>query len=67
MNFNMYNFKRKKIYFYHLSKQRIIDELFGFYLDLAKVTRVYSDEDFSYYNIYGNKLIEKKLKIINII
>ena len=57
----------KKFYFYHLSKRKTVEELFNFNLDLPKVDRVYSDENFSYHNIYGDKVIQKKPVIINII
>ena len=57
----------EKFYFYHLSKQKTLYELFNFNLNLPKVDRVYSDENFAYHNIYGNKAIQKKSKITNII
>ena len=44
-----------------------MEELFNFNLDLPKVNRVYSDENFSYSNIYGDKVIQKKSGITNII
>jgi len=57
----------KKFYFYHLSKRKTVEELFNFNLDLPKVDRVYSDENFSYHNIYGDKVIQEKSGITNII
>ena len=56
-----------KFYFYHLSKRKTADELFDFSLDLPKVNRVYSDENFAYQNVYGDKAIQKKSKITNVI
>jgi len=57
----------KKFYFYHLSKRKTVEELFNFNLDLPKVDRVYSDKNFSYHNIYGDKVIQEKSVITNII
>ena len=60
-------FTGRKYYFYHLSKKKTNKELFNFNLDLPKVEKVYSDENFSYRNIYGDKAIQKKSAITNII
>jgi IS1 family transposase len=57
----------KKFYFYHLSKRKTLEELFNFNLDLPQVNRVYSDENFSYHNIYGNKVIQEKSGITNVV
>jgi len=57
----------KKFYFYHLSKRKTVEELFNFNLDLPKVNRVYSDKNFSYHNIYGDKVIQEKSGITNVI
>jgi IS1 family transposase len=57
----------KKFYFYHLSQRKTVEELFNFNLDLPKVNRVYSDKNFSYHNIYGDKVIQEKSAITNII
>jgi len=59
--------KGERFYFYHLSKRKTVDELFDFNLSLPKVNRVYCDENFAYQNIYGNKAIQKKSKITNVI
>jgi IS1 family transposase len=57
----------KKFYFYHLSRRKTTEELFNFNLDLPKVTQVYSDENFSYHNVYGDKVIQEKSKVTNVI
>jgi len=60
MDFYRSYYYRKKFYFYHFSNKKILKELFNFNLDLPKVNKVYSDKNFSYHNIYDNKVIQVK-------
>ncbi len=57
----------KKFHYYHLSPHKTITDLLEFNQHLPKVNRVYSDENFAYGNIYGDKVIQEKSVMTNII
>lgn len=57
----------KKFHYYHLSHRKTVDDLFEFNLHLPQTNRVYTDENFSYKNIYGAKAIQEKSAMTNII
>jgi len=54
-------FKDNNIYkYFHLSKSRTINDLFEFKLSLPSTNIVYSDGNFAYANVFGNKNIAQK-------
>ena len=57
----------KKFYYYYLSKYKTTQALFLFNQDLPKVNRVYSDGNFAYDSVYGDKVIQEKSVRTNII
>ena len=49
----------KKFYYYYLSKHKTTQALFFFNNDLPNVNTVYSDGNFAYDSVYGDKAIRK--------
>ena len=57
----------RKFYFYHLSKKKNIDSLISFNFSLQKVNKYYTDGNFAYSNVYGDKASQTKSKFTNIV
>ena len=48
-------------------KKKDIESLLSFNFDLPKVERYYTDGNFVYSNLYGDKVIQEKSKYINLV
>ena len=57
----------RKFYFYYLSKKKNIDSLISFNFNLPKVNKYYTDGNFAYSNVYGDKASQTKSKFTNIV
>ena len=57
----------RKFYFYFLSKKKNIENLLSFNFDLPNVERYYTDGNFVYSNVYGDKVIQEKSKYTNLV
>lgn len=61
------NKKKRYFYFYYLSKDKGGEALFNFKSDLPEVSKVYTDGNYSYNQIFGSKATMRKSRITNII
>jgi len=57
----------KQFYYYYLSKYKTTSALFFFNQELPVVNKVYSDGNFAYDSIYGNKATQQKSKKTNVV
>jgi len=58
---------KRYFYFYHLSHDKGSGALFTFKDDLPSVEKIYTDGNYSYNAIFGNKATMQKSKVTNII
>ena len=58
---------KRYFYFYYLSKDKGSEALFNFKSDLPEVSKVYTDGNYSYNQIFGSKATMRKSRITNII